>query len=505
MSLVSLNSLGITLGTTLFSNLDLTIAAGDRLAIVAANGRGKSTLLNLIAGHLEPGEGTLTRARSLAIAHMEQEPPARLLPLTFRDAVAEALPADVRDYDSWRAEIAMDEIGVPESLRDRLLNHQSGGWQRLAMIARLALADADLLLLDEPTNHLDLAKIVLLERWLGSLPSGKAVVMASHDRAFLDRVSNRTLFLRDRSSVAFALPYSAARAALAEEDLARERKFEKDMKTVEQLRRQAAKLNNIAINSGSDLLTVKTKQLKERAGRIEEQAEAAHRERSAGLVALGGADISTRVLMRIAPFEERLPDGTLLFRSGPLFVCRGDRIVLLGENGAGKSRLMERMQRAIAGQGDDPAIQPTPSLKAGYMDQALDMLARARTPLNALVQRFPLGEQRARSLLAGAGIAVEKQEKPLDRLSGGQRARLALLMLRLAEPNFLLLDEPTNHLDIDGQEALGDELASEGRAAFLVSHDRAFVRAAANRFWLISGRKLQEVDSPEGFFTALGG
>ncbi|MBB4063284.1 ABC-F family ATP-binding cassette domain-containing protein [Gellertiella hungarica] len=505
MSLVTLNSLGVTLGAPLFQKLDLTISPGDRLAIVAANGRGKSTLLNILAGKLEPGEGAITRARSLTLSYMEQDPPPHLMNLSLREAVAEALAPDIRDYESWRAEIVLDEIGVPEALRDRPMQHQSGGWQRLAMIARLALADADLMLLDEPTNHLDLAKIVLLERWLNALPAGKAVVIASHDRAFLDRVTGRTLFLRLQESRLYALPYSQARRALEEEDLARGRKFDKDMKMVDQLRRQAAKLNNIAVNSGSDLLTVKTKQLKERAERIESEAEAAHRERSAGLVALGGAEAQARVLIRIAPFEERLPDGSLLFRSGPLFVCRGDRIVLLGENGAGKSRLMERLQRAIAAEGAaDPAIQPTPSLKPGYMDQALAMLKTARTPLGALAARIPLGEQRARSLLAGAGIAIEKQEKPLDRLSGGQRARLALLMLRLTEANFLLLDEPTNHLDIEGQEALSQELAEEGRAAFVVSHDRAFVRAAANRFWLISGRKLTEVEGPDAFFDSLG-
>ncbi len=506
MSLLTLNALGATLGAPLFEQLDLTIPSGDRLALVAANGRGKSTLLNIMAGRFEPGEGTITRARSLTLSYMEQEPPPHLLPLSLRDAVADALPAEIRDYEGWRADVVLDDIGMPEELRDRPVEKLSGGWQRLVLIARLALADSDLMLLDEPTNHLDLAKIVLLERWLNGLPPGKAVVIASHDRAFLDRVTHRTLFLRPQESRLFALPYGQAREALDEEDLARGRKFEKDMKMVDQLRRQAAKLNNIAINSGSDLLTVKTKQLKERAEKIESAAEAAHRERSAGLVTLGGAEAQARVLIRIAPFEERLPDGSLLFRSGPLFVCRGDRIVLLGENGAGKSRLMERLQRAIAGmEPADPAIQPTPSLKAGYMDQALAMLETARTPLAALAARFSLGEQRARSLLAGAGIAIEKQEKPLDRLSGGQRARLALLMLRLTEPNFLLLDEPTNHLDIEGQEALSQELSAEGRAAFVVSHDRAFVRAAGNRFWLISGRKLQEVEGPEPFFAALGG
>lgn len=195
-----------------------------------------------------------------------------------------------------------------------------------------------------------------------------------------------------------------------------------------------------------------------------------------------------------------------MFRSGPLFICKGDRIVLLGENGAGKTRFVERLQAAIAAKpGEDQHIVATPSLKPGYMDQALATLGRARSPLQALTQPFSISEPRARSLLAGAGIAVEKQEKPVARLSGGQRARLALLTLRLAEPNFFLLDEPTNHLDLDAQEALCDELCAEERAALLVSHDRAFIRETGNRFWLIDNRKLVEVDGPEAFFSRLEG
>ncbi|WP_292319911.1 ATP-binding cassette domain-containing protein, partial [Mesorhizobium sp.] len=122
------------------------------------------------------------------------------------------------------------------------------------------------------------------------------------------------------------------------------------------------------------------------------------------------------------------------------------------------------------------------------------------TPLAMVSRRFEVGEQRARSLLAGAGVAIEMQGKRIAALSGGQRSRLMMLVLRLTNPNFYLLDEPTNHLDIDGQEALEEELLKHHASCLLASHDRAFIRAVCNRFWLIEKRRLIEVDSPEEFF-----
>ena len=166
--------------------------------------------------------------------------------------------------------------------RDRMVDNLSGGWQRTMLLARAAVVEPDLLLLDEPTNHMDIGRIGVLERFLAALPRDCAVVSASHDRAFLDDVTNRTLFLRPEESADFALPYSRARQALEERDAARHRQFENDMRKVRALRQQAAKLKNIGINSGSDLLVVKTKQLSERADELEERASPAHEERSAG-------------------------------------------------------------------------------------------------------------------------------------------------------------------------------------------------------------------------------
>ncbi len=506
MSLISVQNLSLSLHQTLFANLDFVVGDGERLGIVAANGRGKTSLLRLIVGEGEPTSGTITRSRGLKIGYVSQYVSDDLMDLSFYDVVLSGLDEDARAYESWRADIVLDDLNVPVELRELAIRQLSGGWQRLALLARTWVSEPDVLLLDEPTNHLDLEKVHLLEIWLDALPRSVAVIVCSHDRAFLDVVTKRTLFLRADKSFVFALPYSQARVALDEIDAADARQFEKDMKTVQQLRRQAAKLNNIGINSGSDLLVVKTKQLRARAEKIEESVKAAHVERSAGKIRLDGRGSHAKALIVIDQAEIATPDGRPLYKAGQLWVNPGDRIVLLGANGTGKTRLLTLVREAILQPEQSLAgIKATPSLVLGYSDQALSELNGKWTPFETIMKRFDVGDQRARSLLAGAGMTLEMQTKPLSRLSGGQKARLAMLVLRLTKPNFYILDEPTNHLDIDGQEALEAELLSDETASLIVSHDRSFVRNVGNRFWVIDRKKLVEVDNPEFFFEAAVG
>jgi ATPase subunit of ABC transporter with duplicated ATPase domains len=500
MTLMTLRGLGMMLAAPLFSDLTLTIQPGDRIGLVAANGRGKSTLLRCLAGTVEATAGEITRSRGLRVGHVEQEVPAEVMDLPFAEAVLRALPPDQADQESWRVDIVLDDLEVPVDLRSVRVGASSGGWQRIAMLGRVWVTEPDLLLLDEPTNHLDLQRIGRLQDWLASLPRAVPVVVASHDRAFLDAVTNRTLFLRAERSQVFALPYTRARAALDEADAAQGRQFANDLRKADQLRRQAAKLKNIGINSGSDLLVVKTKQLTERAEKIEEAARPAHRDRSAGAIRLAGMGSHARALVTLEDAEVFAPDGRLLFRTGQKWIGPGDRVVLLGPNGAGKTQLVQALARAFGG--TSPGIRISPSVRLGLSDQGLTHLPDTDTPLAAVCARFDVGDQAARVLLAGAGIGIDWQLRPTGVLSGGQKARLAMLVLRLTRPGFYLLDEPTNHLDIEGQEALEAELRADDAACLLVSHDRSFVRAVGNRFWRIAGKRLVEEDEPEGFFSA---
>ena len=504
MTLLILKDLGVTLGAPLFTGLSVTIGRNDRIGLVAANGRGKSTLLHCLSGAIEPTTGDLTRARGLRIGLAGQDVPEGLLNQTFREAALGALTAEQLESESWRVDVALDGLAVPDGLRDRRLGELSGGWQRTALLARVWAGEPDLLLLDEPTNHLDLARIGFLQNWLLSEAKGTPFLVASHDRAFLDAVTNRTLFLRETGSQMFALPYAEARGALAQSDAALERQFGNDMKAAQQLRRQAAKLNNIGINSGSDLLVVKTKQLKERAEKLESAARPAFQERSAGKIRLSASGSHAKSLVTLENAEVKTPDGRLLFKTGSLWINPGDRIALLGPNGSGKTMLMVMIARAVAAKGVN-AVKAAPSIKLGLADQSLSHLDADKTPLAALIRRFALSDPQARSLLAGAGIGFELQSARMAALSGGQKARLAMLILRLERPNFYLVDEPTNHLDIEGQEALEAELIESGAACLFVSHDRTFVRNAGNRFWVIEGKRLVEADGPERFFKSMLG
>lgn len=499
MTLINIKDLCVTLGLPLFADLNMVLGKGDRVGLIAANGRGKSTLLRCIAGTADITSGEITRSRGLRIGHLEQDIPDALLPMTMYNAVLNALPEELAETENWRVDVVLDDLKVPLEHHRKPLAALSGGWQRIALLARVWINEPDVLLMDEPTNHLDLSRIGILQDWLTTVARGVPIIVASHDRAFLDAVTNRTLFLREEKSQIFSLPYTQARDALEEADAADARKFGNDMKQVKQLRRQAAKLKNIGINSGSDLLITKTKQLKDRANKMESAARPAHLDRSAGDIVLGNSGTHAKALVMLDDVDVATPDGRVLFKTGKIWINRGDRIVVLGGNGTGKTRLISLVHRAITEGVEN--IRATPSLVLGYSDQSLSQLDESRTPIEEITQKFDVGDSRARALLAGAGFSIDLQKARMSALSGGQKMRLAMLVLRLSKPNFYLLDEPTNHLDIEGQEALEDELTKHDATSLLVSHDRTFIRSVANRFWLIDGKRLAEVEGPEAFFS----
>jgi ATPase subunit of ABC transporter with duplicated ATPase domains len=291
---------------------------------------------------------------------------------------------------------------------------------------------------------------------------------------------------------------------LADDDLAAERKLAKGTREAERLRRNAAELKNVGVNSGSDLLLKKAMLLTKRAEVLEQTLRPGHVERT-GDIRLANRGTHARVLLDIADLRIRTPDGRELFRIEKLHVFQEDRIVLLGRNGVGKTLFMQRLRQAITSPDGAPGVRAAPSIVLGYVDQLMSQLPLDDTPHDYIAARFRLGDQRSTSLLAGAGCTVDMQRRPMRFLSLGQRARLGLLALRLAEPNFYLLDEPTNHVDIAGQERLEAEILAHAPTCVLVSHDRSFAAAIATRFLMIEHGRVEEVDGPERFYRSLAG
>ncbi len=493
MSLITLRGLGIVSPRPLFQKLDLAINDTDRIGLIAPNGAGKSTLLRCLAGQAEPGTGDLTRRRGLRVGFVEQDMPAGLAALPLHEAIRRAMPAAEREANGWKIDLVLDLLQTPEPMRERRLSELSGGWQRLALIARAWITDPDLLLLDEPTNHLDLQRLAVLEDWIRYQTDGVAMVIASHDRQFLDNCTNRTLFLRPDLCRLYAHPFSRARALLDADDAAQQAKLARDAKEADRLRRNAGHLRNVGINSGSDLWLKKAKQLNNRAEAIEQNLRPAHQDRS-GDIRLANRGTHARVLVTLDDIAVTTPDGQGLFHTGRLRIFQRDRIVVLGANGVGKSQFVRLLRHATMPSEAVAGVAVSPTVVLGYLDQLMSHLPAAETVFGFITGQFRLGDQRSVSLLAGAGFEVEAQRRPIAQLSPGQKARLGLLAVRLTEPNFYLMDEPTNHVDIAGQERLEAEILTQTATCVLVSHDRAFVRAIGTRFLRIAAGRMEEVE-----------
>ena len=209
------------------------------------------------------------------------------------------------------------------------------------------------------------------------------------------------------------------------------------------------------------------------------------------------------MLIAVAGVTVRAPDGAALFHIDKLNVFQQDRVVLLGRNGVGKSQFVALLRRAMAEPDGVQGVRASPSAVVGYMDQLMSQLPSRETPHGFISGSFRPGDQRSVSLLAAAGFTKQMQQQPIAVLSPGQRARLGLLALRLAEPNFYLLDEPTTHVDIAGQERLELEILTHEATCIVVSHDRSFLEAVGTRFLVIDGGSLREIDTPEWFYRTL--
>lgn len=469
---------------TLFHDIHFSLKKGDRIGLLGDNGTGKSTLLKILSGDLEPSHGSVTPANHCLMARIEQHLPAELHNDSLLDSVMARLP---EQSDRWRAEALLGSLGFTAEQQAQTAATLSGGQHMRLLLARALILQPDLLLLDEPSNHLDLPTLLWLENFLNGW-SG-SFVLVSHDSTLLDRVTNCSWILRDRGLQFFRLPCSAARLALDEQDEADAQRYQAEQKEIERVEKSAKRLAIWGRTYDNEGLSRKAQQMEKRAGWLKE-AQTTLSEGSLWRLQLQGEALDAdRVLalpeMSIHPAE----DAPALFSLPMLQVKSGDRVAIVGRNGCGKSSLLRHLWREYQ-HADSPLFHPRARL--GYYDQSLHQLHDEETLSDALAHFAPLSDEQHKMALIGAGFPYLRHQQLIGSLSGGERSRLLFVGLTLARYSLLLLDEPTNHLDMVGKEELAEALNPFEGAVLLVSHDRQLIANSCNRFWLIEDQQLSE-------------
>lgn len=503
MALIRVENAKLTMGSKLlFENVTFSLNEGDRVGLVGNNGCGKTSLVKALMGEIELDTGTIQKLRNMRIGYVSQEVPDAIEGKSCREFLIASIPPYDRDANFWQADAALSELGMDTDLWDKPVKALSGGWRRLLLIAGATLSQPHLLILDEPTNHLDLGKIFKLEDWIRNGVTTPYLVV-SHDREFLDRCTDSTLFMRGDGVHTFGAPFSTARQNLLEADALAARQQEREVSEIRRIERAAKRLKEWGLRAPQSDLGKKGKALQTRADQLKDKQTAVYRE-SKREIRLHQDSVSSNAVAIVQNTVIKTPDDRPLFKIDRLIISPGDRICVMGLNGAGKSMFIQRMLSELKDYEPGPshaqAFWFSPQIRLGYLDQHLEGLPADKDVYSFISKTFSLNTTQTTRELVTVGFPVAQQNVKIGSMSSGEKARLCLLFLRLSKPNFYVLDEPTNHLDIAGQESLEEELDDKGHTCIFVSHDRRLVRGASTRFLEISKGRLIEVDSPEPFF-----
>jgi ATP-binding cassette subfamily F protein 3 len=520
MSILRLEHVRREIGTfVILDDVTAAIAHGDRVGLVGVNGAGKTTLLRLAAGLDEPDAGRVERRRGLRVGMLAQETnldetftSAATLRAAVRAGAAEterlerelaaveaagaaavSSPryADLRHrfeaLDGYRLDQRVDEtlsgLGFEPAQWGRPPTGLSGGEQTRAALARLVVADPDLLLLDEPTNHLDVAALEWLE--LALARRAHALLMASHDRAFLDAVVTRIWELRDRRLEAFRGSYGAYARRAAERDAQLRKQAESAQdaaaREVELIQNYRSHRNYAKMHEHERRLAAIRRVEAPRPGRRMLLPQAALL--GGGPSRSGDIVVSVRDAVVGFPATPGAPEGTPILRIPRLEARRGDRVGIVGPNGAGKTTLL----RTVAGElfPLDGIVKIGHGAQLGYLAQLRLAAYPGETVIDALLDRVDLSSGDARGYLARFLFRGDDVFKPVSELSGGERSRLELALLGITPANLLLLDEPTNHLDIPAREALESFLRESPATLLIASHDRRLLESTCGSLWVV--------------------
>jgi len=484
----------------LFENVNFAISSGDKIGLVGHNGSGKSTLLSTMTGHLEPDEGEVVTARGLKVGLVEQFVPERLSVLTLRQAVADVLTEEARITEAYRVDSVLLALGFQDTQLEQLVSSLSGGQQNLGLLARSLMLEPELLLMDEPGNHMDVLALAQLRRYLQN-SSGLSYLMISHDRELLDSCCSHTFFLRDRKAYSFSLPFEQAREALFLQDQQAEHKAAQEEKEISRLKASAKRLAIWGRTYDNEDLARKAKTIARRAEKLE--AIKTEVTRGSGLsLQLATEGLKSKTVLTLENATIETPDQRLLASCDFLVVKPGDRIGIVGVNGTGKTTTMELLKRELQEE-HDQTIRFNPNVDCVYYDQELAQIQGAESRFDWLRERVDGQDEQIKRALIQAGVAYSEFDHPVNRLSGGQRARLMFILMRLQQPNLLMLDEPTNHIDLEGREQLEDELVNSGATVLITSHDRRFLENVCTRYWWIHHQQLEELPDLKTFYSKL--
>ena len=494
-------------GRPLIENASAVIPHGHKVGVVGRNGTGKTTLFNLIYGHLTLETGEITLPKGARIGGVSQEVPGNEVSLLNTvlaadeervNLLAEAETAtdptriaDIQtrlsDIDAWSAEARASSIlkglGFTDEEQRQPCSAFSGGWRMRVALAAVLFSAPDLLLLDEPTNYLDLEGALWLESYLAKYPH--TVLIVSHDRGLLNRAVGGILHLEDRKLTYYATPYDkfaeirAAKLAVAE---AENRKAQERIAHLQSFVDRFRYKESKAKQAQSRLKMI------DRIKLISTPQEAALRafsfpepeELSPPIITMDGAAVGY--------------DGAAVLDRLTLRIDQDDRIALLGRNGEGKSTLSKLLSDRL--QPLKGHLTRSNKLRIGYFAQhQVDELFVDETPIDHIRRLRPSETPaRHRARLSGFGLMAEQADTVVGRLSGGQKARLSLLLATIDSPHLLILDEPTNHLDIESREALVEALTAYTGAVILVSHDMHLLSLVADRLWLVKNGRVTPYD-----------
>ncbi len=521
--MINLKNVTLRRGTkVLLDQASVTLNPGEKVGLVGRNGAGKSTLFALFNGTLHEDGGDFDMPKAWRMAQVAQNMPetdqpasefvlegdTRLAELRARLVLAEASGdgmemahvytdlADAGDHDALpRAEALILGLGFRVDELNQPVNSFSGGWRMRLQLARALMCPSDILLLDEPTNHLDLDALVWLEAWLQRYAG--TMIVISHDREFLDAVTDVTLHIEHAKLTRYGGNYSAFEILRAQQMELQQASFAKQQDKIAHLQKFINRFKAQASKAKQAQSRVKALERMEKVAPLLAEAEFTFGFKEPHNLPNPMLAISEA---RFGYTVDHAPKAILQGVSKS--VLAGQRIGILGANGQGKSTLVKTIARAM------PLLAGTltegKGLNIGYFaQQELDVLHPADTPLEHMIRLAkelgsqsgePSREQDLRNYLGTFNFSGDMVKQTVGTMSGGEKARLVLAMIVWQRPNLLLLDEPTNHLDLATREALSMALNEFEGTVMLVSHDRALLRAVCDEFWMVGRGKVEPFD-----------